>query len=178
MKKKKLNIKFNLSLKLFLLIFLICISTLIGLIINSIRKETIELKTYNSDYISFSYDNNFEIIEEKDYIELISKDEKTNIIIKKIAYTNTTKEKDKYEISSSLSYQVIENKTDYIETYTGNEEDIYYHLYENYNEKKQVEVINIFSENYIYIIIYSAENNEFDLYKESIDIIINSIKNR
>ena len=178
MKKNKLNIKFNLSLKLFLLIFLICISTLIGIIINSLKEETIKLEKYTSKDISFTYDNNFEIINEKEYIELVSSDEKASIVIKRMEYTITNQEKDKYEISNSLAFQVIKDNPNYIEIYNSNKNNIYYHLYENYELKKQIEVINIFKDNSIYIIIYSADNNEFDLYKESIDIIVNSINNR
>ena len=84
----------------------------------------------------------------------------------------------KYEISNSLAFQVVKDNPNYIEIYNSNKNNIYYHLYENYELKKQIEVINIFKDNSIYIIIYSADNNEFDLYKESIDIIVNSINNR
>ena len=172
---KKLNIKFNLSLKIFLIVFLIITCILIGLLINSTKKEEIKLNKYKSDYINFTYDNNFNVYKQKDHIILTTKDKKTNIVIKKIDYTSNTKTKDKYEISSSLSYQVVENKKEYIETYNGIIDNNYYFLYEDYQNKRQIEVINIFDDNYIFTIIYSASNKEFDLYKESIDLIINSI---
>ena len=171
---KKLNIKFNLSLKIFLIVFIIILCILIGLIINSTKKEEIKLNKYQSDYINFTYDNNFEVTNKKDYVVLTSKDKKTNIVIKKMDYTSNTKTKDKYEIASSLSYQVVENKN-YIETYDGIIDNNYYFLYEDYENKRQIEVINIFDDNYIFTIIYSASNKEFDLYKESIDLIVNSI---
>ena len=172
---KKLNIKFNLSLKIFLIVFLIITCILIVLLINSTKKEEIKLNKYKSDYINFTYDNNFNVYKQKDHIILTTKDKKTNIVIKKIDYTSNTKTKDKYEISSSLSYQVVENKKEYIETYNGIIDNNYYFLYEDYQNKRQIEVINIFDDNYIFTIIYSASNKEFDLYKESIDLIINSI---
>ncbi|MBE6151329.1 MAG: hypothetical protein E7162_05920 [Firmicutes bacterium] len=172
---KKLNIKFNLSLKIFLIVFLIITCILIGLLINSTKKEEIKLNKYKSDYINFTYYNNFNVYKQKDHIILTTKDKKTNIVIKKIDYTSNTKTKDKYEISSSLSYQVVENKKEYIETYNGIIDNNYYFLYEDYQNKRQIEVINIFDDNYIFTIIYSASNKEFDLYKESIDLIINSI---
>lgn len=171
---KKLNIKFNLSLKIFLIVFLIIACILIGFIINSTKKEEIKLNKYKSDYISFTYDNNFEVTKEKDYVILTTKDRETNIVIKKIDYTSNTKTKDKYEIASSLSYQVVENK-EYIETYNGIIDNNYYFLYEDYENKRQIEVINKFDDDYIFTMIYSASNKEFDLYKESIDLVINSI---
>ena len=175
MKKIRSNIKFNLSLKLFLLIFTICICILIGLIINGMKKEKINFSKYVSDYINFNYDDTFEVSKEKDYIELTSKNKKTSIVIKKLDYTGNIKNKDKSEIVASLSYQVVEDEEKYKETYNGNEGDKYFYLYENYEKRRQIEVISIFDESYIYVIIYSANNDEFDLYKESVDIIVDSI---
>lgn len=180
MKKKKINIKFNLRLKLFLLTSFIIVSILIGLIINSFKEDEIIVHEYKSDYISFAYDNTFKIEKEKDYIKLITKDKKAMVAIKKLDYTTNSKDKNQSEIAASISYQVLENKNGYIETYNNyvNENNInrYYYLYENYKEERQLEVITTFEEDYIYVVIYSAKNNEFDLYSESISIIVNSLE--
>jgi len=179
-KKNKLNIKLTLKLKIFLLLFIIIISILIGFIISSFKEPRTTITKYKSDYIEFLYDNTFNIANEKEYIELRTNDKKATVIIKKIDYTSNAKIKDKYDISSSLAYQVVKDKDNYIETYNDyfveNNITRYYHLYENYNEKRQIEVINNFTKNYIYVVIFSANSNEFDLYSESLSIIINSIK--
>lgn len=179
MKRNKINIKFDFKLKLFLLISIIIISILIGLIIVSFKNEKATLKKYDSDYISFVYDNNFKIVNEEEFIELKNNNKSSIIAIKKMDYTNNAKTKNKSEIASSLSYQVISNQ-DYIKTYDEykNENGVtkYYCLYENYEEEKQIEVVVMFGENDIYVVVYSANNNEFDLYFESVSIIIDSIK--
>ena len=182
MKKNNSSKSINLSLKhkLFILVSFIIIFILIGLIFLTLKKEEVLIEKYDSKYITFNYDNNFKINDKKDEIELNNKEKTAIIIIKKLDYTTTSKKKNKDDLAASLSYQVIENKKNYIEIYNNYEEKdnktYYYYLYENYNEKRQVEVITIFDDNYIYMIIYSAKNNDFDLYNESINIIKDSIK--
>lgn len=180
MKKKKLNIKLTLKLKLFLFIFVIISSILIGLIILNSKEEKLEMNEYKNELITFTYDNNFKIINEKEQIELKSIDNKATIVIKILDYTSISKQEDKQDIATSLSYQVIKNKNDYYETYndviTENNITRYYYLYENYQEQNQIEIITTFDEKYIYVVIYQANNEEFDLYEESISIIVNSIE--
>lgn len=179
-KKKSITIKFNIKLKLFLILTTIIILILLGLIIVSFQQEPPMLEQYQSDYISFVYDNNFVIVSEEEYIELNNKDKSAAIVIKKLDYTSNAQNKGQSEIAASLSYQVIENEKDYINTYTEKEEtnqqNIYYYLYENYEKERQIESITIFDNDYIYIIIYSADSSEFDLYAESIALIVESIE--
>ena len=177
---KTIRINLNLKLKLFLLVFVITTFVLIGMIILSFMDEDVVMNRYESKYINFIYDNNFYIVDEENQIELHTKDDENAIIIKKLDYTKSAQEKDQYEIASSLSYQVVQNNEDYIETYNdyikSNHDVKYYYLYENYETERQIEVISIFKKKYIFVVIYSATNREFDLYKESIDIIVNSIE--
>lgn len=179
-KKRSISIKLDIKLKLFILIIIIVICLLIGLILVSLKKDESLVTEYKSDYINFIYDNNFELVDDKDYIQLTDKDKTANIVIKKIDYTNNAKTKNQYEIASSLSFQVIQSEEGYIETYNGsekvNELNRYYYLYENYDKERQVEVITIFDKEYIYVVIYSADNEEFDLYTESISLIVDSTK--
>ena len=102
------------------------------------------------------------------------------LVIKKLDYTKSAQEKDQYEIAASLSYQVTRKSDGYIETYNDyvkdNHNTKYYYLYENYEKERQIEVISIFEKKYIFMIIFSCNNSKFDLYKESIDIIIDSIE--
>lgn len=178
--KRSIKIKLDIKLKLYILLIIIIICILLGLILVSLKKEESLVTKYKSDYITFVYDNNFEIVDETDYIQLSDKDKTANIVIKKLDYSNNAKSKNQYDIASSLSFQVIEKEEGYIETYNGNEKinDInrYYYLYENYDKERQVEVITIFDEDYIYVVIYSADNEEFDLYTESISLIVDSTK--
>jgi len=182
MKKEKssIKIKLNLKLKLFLLLFIITISILIGMIILSIKDNQVVMNKYESKYINFIYDNNFYLVDDKDDIELHTKDDENTIIIKKLDYTKSAQEKDQYEIAASLSYQVIQKSDDYIETYNDYVKDShntkYYYLYENYDKERQIEVISIFEKKYIFVVIFSSSSSEFDLYKESIDIIVDSIE--
>lgn len=178
--KKPIRINLNLKLKLFLLVFIITVFVLIGMIIVSFKDEAVVMNHYESKYINFIYDNNFYIASEENQIELHTKDDENTIVIKKLDYTKSAQEKDPYEIASSLSYQVVQDNKDYIETYNdyikSNHDTKYYYLYENYKTERQIEVISIFKKKYIFVVIYSASNSEFDLYKESIDIIVNSIE--
>lgn len=174
------NINLTLKHKLFILIFLIIIFTLIGVICLLLQKEEVLISTYKSKYISFNYDNNFQIENEDEQVELKNKDKSAIIIVKKLDYTITSQNKSKDELTSSLSFQVIKEKKDYIELYNNYEEKnnkiYYYYLYENYKENRQVEVITIYDENYIYMIIYSAKSSDFDLYSKSISMIKDSIE--
>ena len=182
MKKKKINIniKLDLKLKLFLFLFAIVFLILIGLIISSTKEQQFKISNYQNNQISFNYDQNFTITEEKEYIELKSQDNQAIVVIKILDYTNTYKKENQSDIASSLSYQVIKDESDYIETYNDyeikNDYTRYYYLYENYEKENQIEVITTFTNHYIYTLIYSANNNEFDLYEESISLIVNSIE--
>lgn len=179
-KKRSITIKLDIKLKLFILIITIIVFLLIGLILVSLKEDDSLIKEYKSDYISFTYDNNFILVDEKEFISLTDKDKTANIVIKKLEYTNNAKTKNQYEIASSISFQVIETEEGYIETYNGSETinnmNRYYYLYENYDKERQVEVITIFDQEYIYVVIYSADNEEFDLYTESISLIVDSTK--
>ena len=179
-KKRSIKIKLDIKLKLSILLITIIIFLLMGLILLSLKKEESVVKEYKSNYINFTYDNNFEIVDEEEFISLTDKDKTANIVIKKLEYTNNAKTKNQYEIASSLSFQVIETEEGYIETYNGSEtinnKNRYYYLYENYDKERQVEVITIFDEEFIYVVIYSANNEEFDLYTESISLIVDSTK--
>lgn len=178
--KKTFIIRLNLKLKLFLLVFVITICVLIGMIVLSMKQENVVINKYESDYINFMYDNNFYLVDDKEYIELHTKDDENTLVIKKIDYTKSAQEKDQYEIAASLSYQVTRKSDGYIETYNDyvkdNHNTKYYYLYENYEKERQIEVISIFEKKYIFIVIFSCNNSKFDLYKESIDIIIDSIE--
>lgn len=179
-KKRSITIKLDIKLKLFIILVAIIVFLLIGLIVLSLKEEKALITEYKSDYITFVYDNNFEVVNEKEYVELSDKDKTASIVIKKLDYTSNAKTKNQYDIASSLSFQVIGKEEGYIETYNGSEKvnDInrYYYLYENYDKERQVEVITIFDKEYIYVVIYSAENEEFDLYTESISLIVDSTK--
>lgn len=178
--KKTFKINLNLPLKLFLLIFIIIVFILIGLIILSIKKEDVVISKYESKNINFIYDNNFYLANDKEYIELRTNDGENTLIIKKLDYTKSAQEKDQYEIAASLSHQVIRKSDGYIETYNdyiNNKHNTkYFYLYENFEKERQIEVISIFDKKYIFIVIFSCSNNEFDLYKESVDIIVDSIE--
>ena len=177
MKDKKLNIKFDIKLKLFLVVFIITLCILIGLLINNFIGVDVSINSYKSDYVNFYYDNNFKINSEKDSVVLKSVDNNSTVVINKYEYTESVKKKNKFDLATSLSYQVIKDNNDYIEIYNGQDEkDRYYYLYENYKTEKQIEVITIFDKDYIFVVIYQANSNEFDLYTESISIIIDSIE--
>jgi len=176
--KQKIKINFNIKLKLFLIFFIITCFILIGRIIVTFKEDTTIIKKYKSDYVNFIYDDNFKITKIKEEIYLEDKDKSSVIVIKKIDYTNNAKTKDKSEIASSISYQVIENEPNYIETYnnSNDEKNKYYYLYENYEKEKQIEVITMFDKENIFVVIYSANSDEFDLYTESLNIVLDSIK--
>lgn len=173
-----MKFQFDLKLKIFLLLFIVIISFLIGMIINNLKKESASINRYESDNMSFYHDNNFEIKDEKDGVELRNYDGSGIIVIKKMDYTETAQKKDKDQLATSLSYQVIGDDANYIELYNGKDEerDNYYYLYENYEKERQIEVITIFTEKDIFVIIYQANSNEFDLYSESISLITDSIE--
>lgn len=174
---KKSKINFNSKLKIFLLIFIATVLILVGILLNFLKSNDIKIKSYESKILKFNYDTSFKLEDDND-IKLQSIDGTAVVYIKNITYTDTIKVKDKTDLADSLSYQVISNNDNYSEIYNETDEDnnIYYYLYEDYEKEKQIEVITLFKDKNIFVIIYQNDNDEFDLYGTSIDLIVDSLE--
>ena len=174
---KKSKINFNSELKIFLLIFIATVLILVGILLNFLKSDDIKIKSYESKILKFNYDTSFELEDDND-IKLQAVDGKAIVYIKNIMYTDTIKDKNKTDLVDSLSYQVVSNNDNYNEIYNEFDEDnnIYYYLYENYEEERQIEVITLFKDKNIFIIIYQNDNDEFDLYGTSINLIVDSLE--
>ena len=174
---KKSKMHFNSELKIFLLIFIATVLILVGILLNFLKPNDIKIKSYESKILKFNYDTSFELEDDTD-IRLQAIDGNAIVYIKNITYTDTIKAKDKTDLADSLSYQVVSNNDNYNEIYNETDEDnnIYYYLYEDYEKERQVEVITLFKDKNIFIIIYQNDNDEFDLYGTSIDLIVDSLE--
>lgn len=169
---KKINL--NLSLKVVIICAFIISIILIGFIIKIgiSNKSGFKLNTYNDNGIKFSYDNTFKLNNKKDYIELTTNDNGGVIAIKKMDYSYVLD----LEVAESISYQITLEDGTYNKIYEEEKDNKYYFLYENYDKEKQIEVIEFVKDDYLYLIVFEANSDEFDLYQESFNIIINTFK--
>ena len=169
---KKINL--NLSLKVVIICAFIISIILIGFIfkIGISNKYVFKLNTYNDNGIKFSYDNTFKLNNKKDYIELTTNDNGGVIAIKKMDYSYVLD----LEVAESISYQITLEDGTYNKIYEEEKDNKYYFLYENYDKEKQIEVIEFVKDDYLYLIVFEANSDEFDLYQESFNIIINTFK--
>lgn len=167
---KKLNI--NLSLKLIITFVIIICLILVIFIIKVNSNKGFKINTYNENGIKFNYDNTFRLTNKKDYIELVTTDNTSVVAIKKIDYSFDLDE----DNAESIAYQITLEDGSYNKVYNEYKENKYYFLYENYEKEKQIEIIEYQKDDYLYLIVFEANSNEFDLYQESFNIIINSFK--
>ena len=108
----------------------------------------------------------------KEYIELINNDNSAVIAIKKMEYSYDLN----YDNASSIAYQIISKDGTYNKIYDNYENNKYYFLYEDYDKGRQIEIIEIQKEDYLYLLVFEANSSEFDLFQESFDIIIDTFK--
>ncbi len=166
------KIKIDLSHKIIIAFVMLVCLILAAFVIILNTKKSFGINSYNENGIKFNYDNTFKLHKKKDYIELVSSDNKTVVSVKKIEYSYDLD----IDSAESIAYQVVSSDGTYTKVYSNFENDKYYFLYENYDKERQIEVIEIKKEDYLYILVFEASSNEFDLYQESFDIIVNSFK--
>lgn len=164
--------KIDLSHKIIIVsVIIICfILVIFTIAINS--KKGFGINYYNDNGIKFNYDNTFRLNKNKEYIELINNDNSAVIAIKKMEYSYDLN----YDNASSIAYQIISKDGTYNKIYDNYENNKYYFLYEDYDKGRQIEIIEIQKENYLYLLVFEANSSEFDLFQESFDIIIDTFK--
>ncbi len=167
---KKLDL--NLSLKIILFVVIVVCLILVAFIIKANTNTSFKINKYNKDGISFNYDNTFKLTNKKEYIELVTSDNSAVVAISKKDYSYDLNDLE----AESISYQVTQEDGTYNKIYSNYEDDKYYFLYENYDTGKQIEVVEIQKDDYLYLIVFEAKSDEFDLYQESFKIIVNSFK--
>ena len=165
------KIIFDTKLKLFLIVFVLIVLVLIGLILKYSIPKKFSINKYSNNYIKFEYDNSLNLNEKDGIITLETSDNNTSIVIQRLENSSQNEK----EVAGSLAYQVVENKG-YVETYNEYKDDKYYYLFENYDKGKQIEVVELFKDNYIYVFIYQSNSDEFDLHQESLNIILDSME--
>lgn len=166
-----MKIKLNIKIISFSIIALIIIFILIGLIVKNVAVKNFEINTYKDNNITFKYDSNFETNNNNDdYVELNNNDNTATVVIKNLDGNELNA-----DIAKNIAYQVID-KDKYIETYNNYENNRYIYLFENYNQGKQIEVISFIMKKKLYIVIYESNSDSFDLYIESLNIILDSLK--
>ncbi len=169
----KVTIAFNWQLKVFLMLFVICFSILIGLIIKNVNEDVSILKKYSSD-ISFYYDNSFRLVDEDGANVTLHNNNSGIIVIKKMKYLKRYQAYDPSAIADSLSSQTLTDD-DYKLTGRLEKDGKYYHLYTNDQKKRQIETIISMDEKGISLIIYQADDKEFDLNLQTLDVIEKSL---
>ena len=143
------------------------------------KKDQVETKIYQNQYIKFEYTDDYVIEEKNDNKILIGRDKKSgeiNIVITEL--DNEVLKRDNGFIISTALKEFEDENEDYFSNYYGKyvvgKYEVNDFLYDD--GKNQIDLNYIISNNKLILISYVNENKYFDLYEENVLDIINSIE--